>query len=226
MKISNSTFNTFVSEQTFVTKQASLSEKNPEITNRRAYSVIDSVYFKNDKSDIPINIINVKSVSNFKGSYLLEIYKKDKEFLYNKVSQSVKSKDIITSFDLNCCAVAYSIEENKFYYTEGFIDFIQTKKLKIQSLHSPHATLIRMFNKIKEINCLSDINDEINLIKLYALVFDKKFIIGKRFNELIESSGNDIVSDMIQYQSSSTVYIKKYANLLENKKNKRSLWLF
>ena len=55
---SGSPFRTFVSEQTFVTKQASLSEKTPEMDNRRFYSVINSVYIPNAKSDIPINIIN------------------------------------------------------------------------------------------------------------------------------------------------------------------------
>lgn len=217
---SNSSFRTFISEQTFVTKQASLSEKTPEIENRRFYSVINSVYVPNVKSNIPINIINVKNISDFKGSYLLEIYKKNKEFLYKKATQKVDPKDIISSFDLNCCAVAYSIEENKFYYTAGFIDFLQTKKLKIQSLHSPHATLIRMFNKIKEINCLNDIYNEINLIKLYGLVFDNKFIIGKRFNELIDSSGNNIVADMIEYRNDYKVCIKKYEDLLNDKKIK------
>lgn len=217
---SESPFRTFISEQTFVTKQASLSEKNPEMENRRFYSVINSIYVPNAKSDIPINIINVKSLSDFKGSYLLEIYKKNKEFLYKKANQRVDPKDIISSFDLNCCAVAYSIEESKFYYTSGFLDFIQTKKLQIQSLHSPHATLIRMFNKIKEINCLSDIDNEINLIKLYGLVFDNKFIIGKRFNELIDSSGNDIIADMIQYRNNYKVHIRKYEDLLDNNKIK------
>jgi len=58
---------------------------------------------------------------------------------------------IIDSFDLNCCQVAYKIEEDKFYWTEGFTKFITDGKLEVVNLNTPCHSAIRLAKKSDEL---------------------------------------------------------------------------
>jgi hypothetical protein len=63
---------------------------------------------------------------------------------------------ILKFFDINCCQIGYDIEEDKFYWTPEFVDFIQTGKLKIVNLSTPAHTVIRLVKKKDELKANFD----------------------------------------------------------------------
>lgn len=74
--------------------------------------------------------------------------------IYNYINYNSFSKDpmnIINSFDINATQVAYDIENDKFYYTEDFKEFLSTSKLKVIDGHTPQHTAIRIVKKANEL---------------------------------------------------------------------------
>jgi len=64
---------------------------------------------------------------------------------------------VIKSFDINCTQIGYSIEDDKFYWTKEFEQFLNTGELKIINLKTPAHTAIRISKKSKELN--AELND-------------------------------------------------------------------
>jgi hypothetical protein len=76
------------------------------------------------------------------------------EGIFNYVSYKSNTHNpeiIIKSFDINCTAIGYSIEEDKFYWTPEFEKFLNTSKLKITNLKTPCHTAIRIVKKSEEL---------------------------------------------------------------------------
>jgi hypothetical protein len=67
-------------------------------------------------------------------------------------SKCQSPKIIIDSFDINCTQIGYSIEEDKFYWTEDFAEFLKTGELKITNLNTPAHSAIRIVKKKKDLN--------------------------------------------------------------------------
>lgn len=77
---------------------------------------------------------------------------------------------ILESFDINCTRVGYSIEEDKFFYKDDFISFLNTGELRIVSLNSPSHTAIRLVKKKYELGATLP-DEELEIIKF---MLDKK----------------------------------------------------
>ena len=76
------------------------------------------------------------------------------EGIFNYVSYKSNTHNpeiIIKSFDINCTAIGYSIEEDKFYWTPEFEKFLNTGKLQITNLKTPCHTAIRIVKKSEEL---------------------------------------------------------------------------
>ena len=76
------------------------------------------------------------------------------EGIFNYVSYKSNTHNpeiIIKSFDINCTAIGYSIEEDKFYWTPEFEKFLNTGELKITNLKTPCHTAIRIVKKSEEL---------------------------------------------------------------------------
>ena len=74
--------------------------------------------------------------------------------IFNYVSYKSNTHNpeiIIKSFDINCTAIGYSIEEDKFYWTPEFEKFLDTGKLQITNLKTPCHTAIRIVKKSEEL---------------------------------------------------------------------------
>lgn len=87
------------------------------------------------------------------------IDKVEREGMINTIHYESDKKcpeTILKSFDINCCQIGYDIEEDKFYWTPEFEDFIQTGKLKIVNLGSPAHTAIRIVKKKDELKASFD----------------------------------------------------------------------
>ena len=72
------------------------------------------------------------------------------EIFYESVNNSPQL--IIDSFDINCVKIGYSIEDDEFYWTDEFEDFIKTGEIKVCNLNTPAHTSIRIVKKKKELN--------------------------------------------------------------------------
>lgn len=58
--------------------------------------------------------------------------------------------EILKMYDINCCYVGYDLETKTPYYTQDFVDFIETKELKVVRPFTPSNTLCRLYQKHKE----------------------------------------------------------------------------
>lgn len=97
------------------------------------------------------------ATSQSRDFYVIE--KTSHEGIYNYVNYSANKRTpqiIIDSFDINCVQVVYSIDEDKFYYTKEFIEFIQTGQLKLVNLMSPAHSAIRLVKKKHDLNAKLD----------------------------------------------------------------------
>jgi hypothetical protein len=81
---------------------------------------------------------------------------------YESINHSPKI--IIDSFDINCTQIGYSIEEDKFYWTEDFTEFLKTGELKITNLNTPAHSAIRIIKKKKDLNAKLD-DSEIEILQ-------------------------------------------------------------
>ena len=71
---------------------------------------------------------------------------------------------ILRGFDFNCCQVGRDLNNNKLYYTEEFVEFLNTKQLEITAVYTPAHTAIRLFKKMKELQCYCNIEKCMELL--------------------------------------------------------------
>jgi hypothetical protein len=161
------------------------SEKNEKLT-----------YLSTDKS---VNIhYNGLSTSLVCKDYY-RINKCENEGIFNKIYYKSSRNDlkiIIESFDINCTQIGYSIEEDKFYWTKDFEEFLMTSDLKLVNLLSPAHSVIRLVKKKDELNCnLSNLEIEICSIAISRQFRD----INKKY-----------------FTEKYLTIFRKYSNILEN----------
>jgi len=103
-----------------------------------------------------------------KDFYCITESTKDGMFNYIKYkSNSPEPRIVIDSFDINCTAIGYSIDDDKFYWTEEFENFIKTGVLRVTNVKTPSHTVLRIIKKADELNAtLTDF--ELNILQ-YAL---------------------------------------------------------
>jgi len=114
----------------------------------------------------------------------------------NKVSLSVSNvdpesfnetdyyKQLLNSFDLNCCMAGLDRVNNKIIYTEGFVDFLLTDSIEITNLDYPLQTTVRFFKKGEELGTdTSNFDTEISLIQHSFLISGRIKSIGPEWME-------------------------------------------
>ena len=95
-------------------------------------------------------------------SYTKDFYtitSSEKNGIFNEIGYKASTDEqgiILNSFDINATRVGYSIEEDKFYITKDFEDFLNTGELKICNIQTPSHTAIRIAKKSKELNAKLD----------------------------------------------------------------------
>jgi hypothetical protein len=119
------------------------------------------------------------------------IIESDRDGIFNIISYRSNSNDpnlILKSFDINCTSVGYLIEEDRFYWTKDFEEFLKTGELKIVNIMTPSHTAIRLAKKAKELNTMYD-EFEFNLVK---------FILNRNFLDVIKLRFKQRYYDMYQ----------------------------
>jgi len=92
------------------------------------------------------------------------------EYLYEPSYSRRKGKSketvILEGFDLNCCKSGIDITNEKIIYTPEFVEFLETKKLKVTSPCAPIQSTIRLHKKMKDLDCTCDIEHEMRFLSV------------------------------------------------------------
>lgn len=114
------------------------------------------------------------------------------------------SEDIINGFDLNAVQVGINIKNQAMVFTQEFLEFLNTKELKIATCNTPTHTLIRLAKKafggeLKNISC--DYERERSLITTYLQLIDThRFIFSAAMNSpLVEDVGQKYAAIAAQF---------------------------
>lgn len=119
------------------------------------------------------------------------IVESERDGMFNVVTYRSNINDpsiVLKSFDLNCTKIGYSIENDKFYWTKEFEEFLNTGELKIVNIMTPSHTAIRLAKKAKDLNAKYD-EFEFNLIE---------FILKRTFTDVIKLRFKQRYYDMYQ----------------------------
>jgi hypothetical protein len=128
-----------------------------------------TLYEHSTKEDIWYEDYNgIAFMTKEKDFYCITESTKDGMFNYIKYqSNSSEPRILIDSFDINCTAVGYSIDDDKFYWTKEFKKFLETGELRITNVKTPSHTVLRIIKKEDELNAtLTEF--ELNILQ-YAL---------------------------------------------------------
>lgn len=128
-----------------------------------------TLYEHSTKEDIWYEDYNgIAFMTKEKDFYCITESTKDDMFNYIKYqSNSPEPRVVIDSFDINCTAVGYSIDNDEYYWTDEFVKFLETGILRITNVKTPSHTVLRLIKKADELNAtLTDF--ELNILQ-YAL---------------------------------------------------------
>ena len=98
-------------------------------------------------------------------------------YLYEKgVGSDNKNEQyvIVEGFDLNCCKAGLDLLNEKIIYTPEFVEYLETKQLKVTNPCSPIQTSIRLFKKMTDLNCHCDIKHEMRFLTVASKRFNNR----------------------------------------------------
>ena len=123
--------------------------------------------FKEDEENVWYDdYCGLRFIDRAKNYYSISESTTDGIFNYVSYKSNTHNPEIIIkSFDINCTAVGYSIEEDKFYWTPEFEKFLKTGELKISNLKTPCHTAIRIVKKAEELGVKLDLF-ELEIIRI------------------------------------------------------------
>jgi hypothetical protein len=98
----------------------------------------------------------------------------------NKVKKS-KESVILEGFDLNCCKAGIDLVNQEIIYTPEFVEFLETKQMKVINPCAPFQTTIRIYKKLKDLDGITcDIKNE-----MLFLTVASKNIHGSQITKII-----------------------------------------
>lgn len=92
---------------------------------------------------------------------------------------SMKREDqyklILNNFDLNCCQAGIDLETRELFTTHHFDNFLLTKNIYTVNFGSPGLTAFRLLSKVEDLNCTSNIDEQILLLSQPFNIKNKGF---------------------------------------------------
>lgn len=85
-------------------------------------------------------------------------------YVNHKTKPKQKELVIIEGFDLNNCKAGLDMVNSKIIYTPEFVEFLQTKQMKVVNPCAPIQTTIRIYKKMKELGVYCNLEHEIRLL--------------------------------------------------------------
>jgi len=124
---------------------------------------------------------------------------------------------ILNGFDFNCCQVGIDLSNNQIYYTQEFVEFLNTQQLEITALYTPAHTAIRLFKKKDELNCYCNIEKCMELLSQPLLGDIRKYVNKLHFAFYFSHKYKDM---FMKYYSE----IKQYFKLVRFFDDKKYMW--
>lgn len=153
--------------------KGSMGDLTSSTTFNRAYRILRSYMSKEDQA---VNIVEIKKSSKY------------------------VNKQIVDSFDLNCCSVGFDIETEEFVYSSAFEEFIKTKQLRVQSIHTPFHTWLRLNKKMQDLGSVYCDLDLEHFVLIQGMQINYSyygsFIVGDRFYELLEKYKDNVIEKL------------------------------
>ena len=151
----------------------------------RTYKIIHSKISEDDNN---VNIIQVK-VSNSRYS--------------SENNKDILIKEIINSFDLNCCCIGFNLETSEFLTMPSFDDFCNSKQLRINSSHTPYHSTLRILKKVEELeNIYCNVQQEIACLFYRDFGFSGSTLIGQKFISMYDKYANEEIKTLFSYNDS------------------------
>jgi hypothetical protein len=91
----------------------------------------------------------------------------------HKIVPKSKELVIIEGFDLNNCKAGLDMVNSKIIYTPEFVEFLQTKQMKVVNPCAPIQTTIRIYKKMKELGVYCDLEHEIRFLTVASYIVDR-----------------------------------------------------
>jgi hypothetical protein len=173
----------------------------------------EKLNYLSSKTKLILDYHGITSSKIAKDYYKILYSKRDGIFNFIEYEASSNRPDLILeSFDINCTQIGYSIEEDKFYWTNDFEEFIQTGSLKLSNILTPAHSAIRLVKKKFDLKCELD-ESEIELCKVaisraysdinkrvftdkYGSIFEKyEVILSKHFTKKINEEVTKIFKE-------------------------------
>jgi hypothetical protein len=130
-----------------------------------------------------------------------------KSFNFNKLNYY---QTLLDGFDLNCVKVGLDRVNKKIMYTEDFVDFLLTNKIRVSDVSTPIQTLYRIDKKVKELNLsTSNLESEYSLLQ-HSTLTQHSLRIGRKTIEKILKN-----KDLIQKYFKSIAWVDSQGSVLE-----------
>jgi len=124
---------------------------------------------------------------------------------------------ILRGFDFNCCQVGIDLSNNQLYYTPEFGEFMETKQLEITAIYTPSHTAIRLFKKIKDLECYCDIDKCMELLSQPLIYETQAQLSPRHFGFYFSHKYTDMYKE---YYSQ----LKPYFKMIRFFDHKKKLW--
>lgn len=83
----------------------------------------------------------------------------------NNWDKTERQQRLLMGFDLNCVQVGVNLETQELFYSRDFLEFLDTRQLRVCYLHTPNHTAIRFVKKLHELpNTFGDIPQAMALL--------------------------------------------------------------
>jgi hypothetical protein len=151
---------------------------------KRLNLLMKLVYFQYKEEQVKYveDYIGMATITETKDFY--KITEASKDGIFNNILYQANIDDpllVIKSFDINSTRVGYLIEEDKFYWTEDFENFLKTGSLEVVNLRTPCHSTIRLAKKADELKCSVD-EIEFKILQ-HSVKYSFSDIIKTRFQE-------------------------------------------
>lgn len=133
--------------------------------NEDGLEMVDDAYGRMFVSDSGSSMRVVKHSRKGIFNNIEHLYEERKRY---GVDIKPKNLVILEGFDLNCCKSGIDLENGVIFYTQEFVEFLQTKQLKVVSPCAPIQTTIRLQKKMKDLDCFCDFEHEMRFLTVAA----------------------------------------------------------
>jgi len=115
------------------------------------------------------------------------------------LSRLAKCSLILKGFDLNCCGAGLDLKSNTLIYTDDFVEFVETRQLKVSYPGTPAHTAVRLVKKQKDMNCYCNFDLEMEYLAYVLMLIDDPLTYKRSFSDTIYRDYQKYMTAMSKY---------------------------